>query len=461
MLIVEAPKFCEVEIKYICAVIFEELLPTEYQLIFNHNIQDFRLKDSETEGNIIVNSVFFNNVKSSLLCHSNMPQLPLKVWDVNKEDFTNCTLFTTLPVIYGEPGIYRSEATTCIRLDIFGSVFFMLSRLEEFICSEKDVHGRFEAKSSIAVKAGFLERPIVDEYISILGHYIRERFPNVEFSGKKFEKIITCDTDWPFAPHLESISAAARKSAVELIKARDIKSSVRTLCRYVYARTGVRSVDEHRNALDWMLNENELIGNTVRFYFIPFNTSRLDNTENFGSERMKSLLLDISERGHEIGFHPGYQTFENEQLFNLSVQNFHSVLNELNINQLVFGGRQHYLRWNAVYTPKYWEKAGFNYDSSLAYAEKTGFRAGTCQEYTMYDVRERRPLNLKQRPLITMEDTIISSRYEGMGLGEEALDRFLKFKSICKKFKGKYTLLWHNCRLVDESEREIYSEIIK
>ncbi|WP_052706150.1 DUF7033 domain-containing protein [Vibrio galatheae] len=460
MIVVESPRKCEQEISYVCSVIFEELLATDYKLVFS-DTQDFHIKHNLEEGSVVVKSSFFNKIKSDLLKNEYMPQLPLKEWNVDKEPFANYLLTKTLPVIFGEPGVTYNEQVTRVNIDIFGSVFFMLSRFEEFVTSESDEHGRFPANASLAMKAGFLERPIVDEYIEVLKYCIQERFPSVSFSKNKFEKIITCDVDWPFSPHLESLRAAVRKSAVSLIKQKDTRGAIKTLLRYLYAKSGREYIDEHREAISWLLNENEKNSNIVRLYFIPLKTHRLDNTECFSSERMKSLLRNIHDRGHEIGLHPGYQTFNNQELFSASAMNFYMVLDELNISQPVYGGRQHYLRWNAAHTPACWEEQGFGYDSSLAFAEVTGFRAGTCQEYTMYDLNHRRPFRLKQRPLITMEDTIISPRYEGLGLGEQSLDRFLKFKSICQKYEGKYTLLWHNCRLVDGRDREIYSELIK
>ena len=85
-----------------------------------------------------------------------------------------------------------------------------------------------------------------------------------------------------------------------------------------------------------------------------------------------------------------------------------------------------------------------SYDSSLGFAEKPGFRCGTCQEFSMFDLRQQRPLRLKQRPLINMECSIVEDKYEGLGYGDEAEKRFLFFKHLVKKYNGKYTLLWHN-----------------
>ena len=68
------------------------------------------------------------------------------------------------------------------------------------------------------------------------------------------------------------------------------------------------------------------------------------------------------------------------------------------IQQAQLGGRQHYLRWKTPDTAIAWDAAGLDYDSTLAFADRGGFRCGVCYEFPMYDLKNRRPLNLLQRP---------------------------------------------------------------
>ena len=43
------------------------------------------------------------------------------------------------------------------------------------------------------------------------------------------------------------------------------------------------------------------------------------------------------------------------------------------------------------------------WDSTLSYADKEGFRCGVCYSYSVFDIISRKKLNLKERPLIVME----------------------------------------------------------
>lgn len=62
-----------------------------------------------------------------------------------------------------------------------------------------------------------------------------------------------------------------------------------------------------------------------------------------------------------------------------------------------------------------------NYDSTLSYAERPGSRCGTCREYPMFYLVERKALSLRQRPLVLMECSITAKRYLGLGHTDEAL----------------------------------------
>jgi hypothetical protein len=127
------------------------------------------------------------------------------------------------------------------------------------------------------------------------------------------------------------------------------------------------------------------------------------------------------------------------------------------IRQKIAGGRQHYLRWSTR-TPANWEAAGLDYDSTLSYADHAGFRCGTCHEYPMYDLHERKRLRLLQRPLICMETTLIDSM--GLGYTESALEEMKKLKHAVRQVNGKFTLLWHNSSFESCGAREMYCEII-
>ena len=83
-----------------------------------------------------------------------MPTLPLKTW-------------RGIPLLFGEPRVEWSAdgSQLIIYADLLASTYFLISRYEEmYRRSERDSYGRFPGKSSLPYRAGFLHRPIIDEY---------------------------------------------------------------------------------------------------------------------------------------------------------------------------------------------------------------------------------------------------------------------------------------------------------
>jgi hypothetical protein len=206
---------------------------------------------------------------------------------------------------------------------------------------------------------------------------------------------------------------------------------------------------------------NEKKGNKVAFYFITECTdTHYDSNFDFESPSMRELLLEIHKRGHEIGLHPGYKCVDDPKLFKKSADSLRKTLSDIGIVQSEIGGRMHYLRWDAKTTPKLWEENGFDYDSTLSFAELSGFRCGTCHPFPMYDLVNRKPLKVIQRPLINMESTVIAAKYEDKGYSHAAVSRFNQFKLTVEENRGEYVLLWHNTHFDNDKDEEIYKGLI-
>ena len=133
---------------------------------------------------------------------------------------------------------------------------------------------------------------------------------------------------------------------------------------------------------------------------------------------------------------------------------------EEGIEQEVLGGRQHFLRWETPTTAQLWDENGLTYDSTLSCADHPGFRCGTGHEYPMYDLLNRKPLKVRERPLIVMECSVIAERYLGLGYTDQALDLMLTLKHRALRYGGNFTLLWHNAHFNHPKDREFYQALV-
>ncbi len=461
MINVRIPDICNSEIEYILNVVLCEFLGLEFS-IEKHNQEFIEISKFNLNAKIILDASFFWAAHTNWLESSSMPKLPLRVWKPQENSIKNRLLNSEIPILFGSPGLTYKNDNTYINIDIFGSAFFMLSRYEELITKNRDLHNRFPASASVAFKANFIDRPLINEYLEILKYSFDNAGFDLQFKKRKSENFITCDLDWPFDPALYSFSHAVKKAFRQV--SRDIKPlcSIKSLLKYFLARLGIKFKDPYKESISYIMDVNEEAGNRVAFYFIMYNTHPSDSLKNFKihEKKIQELFYEITSRGHEVGVHPGYETYNNALNFKKTIEEFNKVFLAQNIPQNEIGGRQHFLRWDVKSTPQLWSKNGLSYDSSLAFADYSGFRCGVCYEFTMYDLIKRETLTVKQKPLIVMECTIIADRYEGLGYCKAALERFKYFKNTCYKFNGTFTLLWHNSHFQTVKDKEFYKQLI-
>lgn len=367
----------------------------------------------------------------------------------------------SLPVLYGRGEVKESDGHIHISADMFGLSFFLLTGLNEFIDGTRDKHDRFSGTSSISFKLGFLNRPVVDEYASILKRMIQYLDSSYSFSDMIGKTVVTCDVDWPFNPRLKQVRHAVMGVAIELLEHKNVKAAVGIAFDFVLSKLGFKREDKFLKSVYWIMEENEKLDNQVVFFFIPSNTSKLDTDYTLSSGELGDILREIHERGHIVGTHPGYHTVDNQENFKTIVNTLSHAAERAGIQIDEFHNRQHFLRWDINSTAQTLCKLGINFDYTCGYPDVAGFKAGTSHRFTMFDLVSQSPLQIKQVPLIAMESTIINSRYEGLGYSEEALQRFQFLKSNALKHGGDFNLLWHNCHLIHEQDRKMYLDIIK
>jgi len=347
-----------------------------------------------------------------------------------------------------------------VHYDILSLTYWMLARVEEVDRTDLDNHQRFPATASHAVKHGYLDRPVVDEWLHLLGQVMQRQWPGLVLKRHSPRTLVSCDVDSPFALN-GSLKTLVRRVGGDLLKRRSLQSAVRSVVGSWYARRGDHRRDPHRQGLDFIMETNERVGRSVAFYFIPENTdARLDNRVSLDDPRMRDLLREIHARGHEIGIHPGYNTYRHPEAMARSVATLRRVLDEEGIAQPLLGGRQHFLRWETPTTARLWDDNGLDYDTTLSFADRPGFRCGTCFEYPMFDAAEQRALRLRQRPLIVMECSVIAERYLGLGYSDEALALMQGYRDTCHRLGGDFTLLWHNSQLENSGDAVFYRELI-
>ena len=97
--------------------------------------------------------------------------------------------------------------------------------------------------------------------------------------------------------------------------------------------------------------------------------------------------------------------------------------------------------------------------NSLGFADRVGFRCGTCYEYPVFNLETGRALRLTERPLVVMDNTLLEARYMEMDR-ETAFEHVGKLADHCRSFDGDFVLLWHNSSLAATWQKDLYERVL-
>ena len=367
----------------------------------------------------------------------------------------------TLPdVLFATPpDEWLTEASlptaSALEEDVLGAAFFMLTRYEELVVADRDRYGRFPAASSVAAREGLLGRPIVDEHVERLWQALQRAWPRLERRSRTYEVVLTHDVDDPLATLQHTPRDVVRQVGGDLVRRRD----PRLAARRVRSLLGRPELDPN-NTFDFLMEVSERHGLRSAFYFLAHRDQRpRDGAYLFEAPWVRSLIGRIAQRGHEIGIHPSFPTYRDGERTREELERLRRVADAAGVRQDEWGGRQHFLRWTNPDTWRNWEAAGLDYDSTLAYSEAIGFRTGTCHPYRAFDLRERRPLDLREEPFQVMDVTLLSS----MGLSlDAAREAVLEVAAQCRRHRGRLGILWHNNTLLRSArEQQWYASLIE
>ena len=406
-------------------------------------------------------TIVFDHVVSDLFSKF-QDNIPCAKWNAVKEGFIP-PIDDDIPApgasLLQLPLIEQTRKGYTIHYDILRVSLWILSRQEEVGSKVLDMHGRFPASSSHAFKYKYLDRPIVDEWFCILGQVIKRLWPQIQLTTRSFSVEVSHDVDFPSRYAFASAAQLFRRMGADLMKRYDYRSLL--LAPWLWV-SGCRHLSrcDPMNSFDWIMDISEKYGIKSSFYFICGKTSGLDSDYEIEHSAIRDLIRRIHLRKHIIGLHPSYNSCSNAGAIFSEASKLVRICLEEGIEQETWGARMHYLRGEQPATLNLLAKAGLSYDCSLGYADMAGFRCGTCFEYPGFDPVAQAIIDIRVRPLIAMECSVIDSCYMGLGVSEEAFLYFKHLKNAARAVGGCFTLLWHNSELDSKSKRLMYVDIL-
>lgn len=326
--------------------------------------------------------------------------------------------------------------------DIFSASFYLLSRYEEYLPNTKDSHNRYQAINSMAFTHGFLHKPVIDNWAFSLLAKLKQRYPNLKSTARKFTFIPTIDVDNPYYLKTETFLRKYVKITKALLKGNFSLFKHDPYDTYAY----LKSLHQHYNL-------------QPIFFFLVGNFHQYDTAPAMQHYNASyKLLIQSIEDYAQVGIHPSYHSNENGTALASEIQILASALSDKKIEI----ARQHYLKLNLPDTYKNLLNKGIKHDYTMGYASHTGFRASTCTPFFWYDLQNETISDLTLHPFAVMDQTL--KKYLNLNLHEATINTQNLIDEV-KKVNGTFISLWHNETLSDfgtwKSWRKVYEEMLE
>lgn len=377
---------------------------------------------------------------------ASLPVLPLKIWD-------------EVPILYGEPFAEIIGNTLVLNADIVAGTYFLISRYEEMVRPKvRDVYGRFPGKESLPYKAGFIDRPIVEEWGSQFRALLRENGYLITDPPKEIKKVyLTHDVD--LISHFRSVRGMLG-GVIRGIKRP--KEGQRALQSFFG-----RLTDDPWYTFPFLFKVNNDLRKTMGYHrcetivFIRSMGSKFKEDKPYPNLLVpdyKSLIRFCKRKSVAVGLHSSYECGVNPQLVGAEKQKLERAIH----NSTVYN-RNHFMNTREPHHMVELEKVGITDDFSLGYADMAGFRLGTCKPVRYINPQDKSLNTLVLHSLTIMDRSLSDKRYMYMN-AHDAYQYCEQLIDVVARFNGELSLLWHN-NMVEKTpnsyHRKLYIDLLK
>lgn len=365
-------------------------------------------------------------------------------------------LWNNIPLLFGEPKVKRINEgkTLVLYADLIASTYFLISRYEEmYFRGKRDAYHRFPGKESYPYKAGFIDRPIVEEYGESLMQILEAEGVEIDYPKKGFAQInFTHDIDRPYE------YCGVRSFLRALLRE---KKSLSLSFRLAFQNILKDRFWSFPRFLEWNKEVSRLYpgrSRTILFYKTPGTKKEDRPNYRISSYPISKIHQLATKYGADEGWHIPL-SFSEHPRFGAKI--VHKLEKEL--QHTVKEARYHFLAMGEPEDAIFLYKSGIRDDYTLGYADVAGFRLGTCRPVRFILPNTGEITHLLLHPLTLMEFSLMRPNY--MNLSEkEALNYARKLLEAVVKHRGELNLLFHNESLAKEvspAYSTLYREILR
>lgn len=180
--------------------------------------------------------------------------------------------------------------------------------------------------------------------------------------------------------------------------------------------------------------EERQLGFSSSYYFLVRSAHRRDARYSLRDPGVLETMRWLRARGMEIGLHGSFTSLDDprgleREAAAMAAESFQPL-----------GGRQHWLRYTHEHLLGAIENAGLQYDTSIGWSTRIGFRAGACFAFPPYDFRREAAAGFLEFPLAVMDQALA----QPAGREGHSFHQVAQMLAASRRLGwGGISLLWH------------------
>ncbi|MDR1006732.1 MAG: polysaccharide deacetylase family protein [Bacteroidales bacterium] len=328
--------------------------------------------------------------------------------------------------------------------DMFSAAFMCVSRYEEYLPFDSDIHKRYPASSSSAFKQGLLHLPLVNLWAKALKARLIAAYPHLVFRNRQYNFINTIDVDSVFA-----------------FKGKGLALSLAGLCRDVLVRRNAAMMltrikilldieEDIANNFDFITKVAEDNKAKTMFFMQVGRYGRFDKNINIKNRDFQTIIRRLATQ-YKIGIHPSYASDSKKTIIEKEIKNLQNVIP----HQPIADSRFHFIRFSLPKSYNVLTELGITDDYSMGYTDKVGFRASICTPYHFYDLQRETQTPLVVHPYAIMDVTL--QQY----YSQTPLQTIKTMIDAVKAVDGEFISVFHNQNMSETDEWKGWKSIYK
>jgi hypothetical protein len=312
-------------------------------------------------------------------------------------------------------------------IDPVASVFYVISRYEEYLDFPADEHDRFCAEHSLLKQFGWLQKPMADIWAEQVLLKVQNTYSEFSFTYPESKLTLSFDIDNTFA--------FKHKNWVQLLGGR-VKDFIQgnsrnqDLRREVLAGQTADPNDTYDLISQYITDQNE-----VKIFWHLGDFKKFDRNISWTNAVHQRLIQKMGNRT-AVGMHPSYASYLNEAVVRQERGRLEHIL-----KKPVLNSRQHFLKVRFPATFELLNNIGIKHDYSMGFADDIGFRMGTAQALPFFNLLTDEVTNLMLHPFVYMDGTL--NQYLKLS-PEQAKEKVALLMREVKQHGGNFICIWHN-----------------